>query len=279
VTVSSKRQNPTVPAIPNTRDPARSARTERETAPDDGTRLAQRVHGRFREGIDRRPLAIDLFCCAGGASMGLHRAGFDVVGVDIAPQPRYPFRFIQGDALRPPVRLDDFDLIWASPPCQAHTSISLRWRGKGGLRDERADLIPATRELLRSSGVPYVIENVPGARNSLEAAFTLTGEMFSLRVHRPRLFEASFLVMTPERPARQSEPIAVYGKMDGRRLWTRADGSELRACKSLEPAAAAMGIDWMEWPELKESIPPAYSEFIGKAALAAMTTPPPEGAP
>lgn len=212
-----------------------------------------------------RPRALDLFCCAGGAAMGLHRAGFDVVGVDIRPQPRYPFEFHQADALTFPTA--GFDFIWASPPCQAHTHMSNRYVGKGGLRDSRIDLIPHIREVLEKANVDFVIENVVGAKKALRQPFRLTGEMFDLGVHRPRLFEASFAVQTPASKPRQKRPIAVYGAMDGRRLWSRVDGSELRAPRSIDEPAAAMGIDWMEWDELTQAIPPAYSEFIGREAL------------
>lgn len=143
-----------------------------------------------------RPRALDLFCGAGGAAMGLHRAGFDVTGIDIKPQPRYPFAFIRGDALQPPVRLTDFDLIWASPPCQAHTALSKMWNSK-----PHADRIPETRAMLHEAGVAFVIENVPGA--PLNASLKLCGTMFDLRtpcgaeLRRHRYFEASFLVMQP----------------------------------------------------------------------------------
>lgn len=145
-----------------------------------------------------RPVCLDLFCGGGGAAMGYWRAGFDVIGVDIAPQPRYPFPFVQADALAPPFDLSGFDLIHASPPCQAHTPMSNRWRGLGTLADERVDLIAPTRAMLEASGVPWVIENVRGA--PLRNAFTLTGEMFGLGVHRPRKFEASALILTPTAP-------------------------------------------------------------------------------
>jgi DNA (cytosine-5)-methyltransferase 1 len=214
-----------------------------------------------------RPRLLDLFCGAGGAGVGYQEAGFDVVGVDLRPQPRYPFPFVQADALESPFRLSDFDAIHASPPCQAHTTMSARWRGKGSLADERPELIGPTRAMLVASGVPYVIENVPGAVKHLRNPLRLTGEHFGLGVHRPRLFECSFFCLTPTAPPRQADPVAVYGKMDGRRLWTREDGSILRAPKSLDPAAVAMGIDWMEWDELREAIPPAYTHYLGLRLL------------
>lgn len=142
-----------------------------------------------------RPKLLDLFCGAGGAAMGYYRAGFDVVGIDIEPQPFYPFEFIQADALEPPVRLDDFAMTHASPPCQAYVAMSNRWRGAGGLADQRPDLVGAVRDMLETSGRPYVIENVRGA--PLRNALTLTGEMFGLRVHRPRLFECSPFILAP----------------------------------------------------------------------------------
>lgn len=216
-----------------------------------------------------RPRALDLFCCAGGASMGLHRAGFDVTGVDIAERPEYPFAFVRGDALG--VSLDGYDFIWASPPCQAHTAMSNRWRGRGGKADSHANLIHATRDRLIVTPSLWVIENVIGARAHLRAPIMLTGEMFGLGTHRPRLFEANFLILVPDRPTLDPSGVGIYGEHhDGRRLWTRKNGTELRAPRTLEQAGAAMGIDWMSWPTLKEAIPPAYAEFIGRAALRAL---------
>lgn len=213
-----------------------------------------------------RPRLLDLFCGAGGASMGYYLAGFDVVGIDLEPQPLYPFPFIQADALHPPVRLEDFTMTHASPPCQAYTAMSNRWRGAGGLADERPDLVGPVRDMLVASGRPYVIENVRGA--PLRHPIELAGEMFGLRVHRPRLFECSPFLMVPQPEPRQHNPVAVYGmKMDGRRLWTRADGTEHRAPRSLEEPAAAMGIDWMDWDGLREAIPPAYTRWIGEQML------------
>lgn len=122
-----------------------------------------------------RPRLLDLFCGAGGAAVGYHRAGFDVVGVDIKPQPNFPFEFHQADALGFP--LEGFDVIHASPPCQAHTAMSNRWRGAGGKADERVDLIPETRAMFQFSSIPYVIENVRGA--TLRDPIELTGGMFA----------------------------------------------------------------------------------------------------
>ena len=199
--------------------------------------------------------------------MGLHRAGFEVVGVDIKPQPRYPFEFIQGDALCPPVRLEDFDFIWASPPCQAH--VSLRWMYNAKSHE---NLIPPTRELLEVAGVPFCIENVPGA--PLKSGLRLCGTMFGLsaenaELRRHRHFELSWLMPLFGLPICQhgqhSRVIGVYGGhgRDRRRKVNTQDFST-------EARRKAMGIDWMTGQELSEAIPPVYSEFIGKAAIVSM---------
>jgi len=225
-----------------------------------------------------RPRLLDLFCGAGGAAVGYHRAGFDVVGVDVAPQKNYPFEFHQADAMSTLKRLDlfagftdsgePFDAIHASPPCQFATTMSNRWRGAGGFADERTNLLTGTLELVRESGLPWVVENVAGARPFMPDPTLLHGGMFGLGVNRPRLFSASFLILIPEAAA-VTDPIGVYGKApDGRRLCTRADGTSQRAASSLKQAQAAMGMDWGDWHGVKEAIPPAYTEFIGTQLLA-----------
>lgn len=208
----------------------------------------------------RKPRALDLFCCAGGASMGLHRAGFEVVGVDIAPQPHYPFEFHQADALTYP--LDGFDFIWASPPCQAYT------KAQRIQKREHPDLIIPIRERLDVSGMPYVIENVPGAPLKLSKSFLLCGSMFpALKVYRHRWFETNFRCPHISHPAhvapqvkmgrsiRQGDFIQVVGNFSG-----------------VDYAREAMGISWMTRDELREAIPPAYAEFIGRAAIAHLET-------
>jgi DNA (cytosine-5)-methyltransferase 1 len=224
-----------------------------------------------------RPRLLELFCGAGGAGMGYHRAGFEVVGVDIEPHPGYPFKFHQRDAMEVlgtgcvghNTWLMDFDVIHASPPCQASTTMSNRWRGAGGRADEHINLIPQVVGLLTAWGGPWVVENVPGARADLTNAFTLTGGMFGLGVHRPRLFGSNTLIMCPPKAAPPEDALGVYGKAhDGRRLFTRANGSIQRAAGSLTEAQAAMGIDWMGWDDLREAVPPAYTEYIGRQLLA-----------
>ena len=198
--------------------------------------------------------ALDLFCGAGGVSRGLVDSGFEVVGVDIAPQPSYPYEFVQGDALE--AKLGGYDLIWASPPCQKHTTL----RGLGKANEADVDLVEAIRWRLVMSGTPYVIENVVGA--PLVNPCVLCGSMFDLAVRRHRLFETSF-DLAPPRPCscRSRKNIAVYGKAPGHRL---PDG--VQRARSLEEGRRAMGIDWMEWRELTQAIPPAYAEWIGRCS-------------
>lgn len=203
---------------------------------------------------------LDLFCCAGGAAMGYHRAGFEVIGVDIDPQPNYPFEFHQADALTFP--LDGFDAIHASPPCQGYTTMNNR-HGSGNT----PKLIVPVRERLIASGLPWIIENVPGAKRELISPVRLTGEQFGLKVHRARLFESNIALVTPPKAKRQRNPVAVYGKNDGRRLWTRTDGS-IHYVADYPTACAGMEIDWMTWDELREAIPPAFTEYLGRQLMA-----------
>ncbi len=216
---------------------------------------------------------LDLFCGAGGAAVGYHQAGFDeIVGVDIVPQPDYPFTFIQGDALHPPVELGGFDLIHASPPCQAYTTMAQRW---GRDKARWGDLIPLTQKLFETSTTPSVLENVPGARKALgDLVIRLTGEQFGLRVHRPRLFElGDWWMLAPPRARRQPNPVAVYGHPDGRVVWRRSDAAELTAWSSIEEGQTALEVPWISnEQEIREAIPPAYTKFIGEQFLSQTET-------
>ena len=179
-------------------------------------------------------------------------AGFDVVGVDVAPQPRYPYPFIQADATT--LNFGGFDLIWASPPCQAHT-LAQRIQA-----NEHPELIGPTRELLKASGVPYIIENVPGA--PLIDPVLLCGAMFGLRVYRHRLFECSFPVDVPPHPEHKA-PVAKMGRPVKPGEFMHVVGN----FSGVDTAREAMGIDWMVRDELREAIPPAYSEYLGRQFL------------
>lgn len=200
---------------------------------------------------------LDLFSKAGGCSKGYADAGFDVVGVDIEPQPRYPFEFHQGDALAYLIAYgDEFDAFAASPPCQAH-SLAQRIQGR-----EHHDYIEEVRGLFESFGKPYVIENVPGA--PLRGPVTLCGAMFpQLRTYRHRLFESNLPLTVPAHP----EHVAPTTKMgrpprDGEFMHVVGNFSGVAAAK------AAMGIDWMTRDELREAIPPAFTEYLGRQVMA-----------
>jgi DNA (cytosine-5)-methyltransferase 1 len=208
---------------------------------------------------------LDLFSGAGGAAMGYHHAGFEVVGVDIVPQPRYPFEFVQGDALEFIAEHGrEFDAIHASPPCQAFTAY--RRRG-GGVGDGYENLIPAVRSLLNEIGQPYVIENVETAREHLVNPFMLCGSSFGLDVRRHRLFETNTWVWpTPCDHGWQSPRFPQATNRDNLRSTVEVGVWRI----PLDVQQLAMGIDWMTLPELSQSIPPAYTEYIGRHLLDAM---------
>lgn len=199
---------------------------------------------------------LDLFCCGGGAGMGYHLAGFDVVGVDISPQPRYPFTFVEDDALEFLAEFGhEFDVIHASPPCQGYSHLTPE-ASKG----KHKKLIPAVRELCRKLGKPYVIENVAGARKELEAPVMLCGSMFGLRTQRHRFFEVNFPLEAPAKCDHSEIPLLVTTASKASRELRFKLGMKP---KSVKNAPEAYGIDWMGFAELKEAIPPAYTRFIG----------------
>jgi DNA (cytosine-5)-methyltransferase 1 len=252
--------------------------------------------------------ALDLFCGAGGVTKGLQRAGFHVTGVDIKPQPRYcgelfyrsdsltfqfshTSEFVGGSGDIHPELCDrcglvwdrHFDFVWASPPCQAFTSLRFMYNAK-----KHINLIPETRSRLLGSDVPYCIENVEGAPlGDSGNLIVLCGTMFGLRtsdghaeLRRHRLFETSFNI--PLRPACQHNGrmvIGVYGGhgRDGRRVVQVTGHSGVKSKRDgtqqfpVTQRREAMGIDWMTNAELCQAIPPAYSEFIGRQILDLLT--------
>jgi DNA (cytosine-5)-methyltransferase 1 len=214
-----------------------------------------------------RPRLLDLFCCEGGAGMGYHLAGFDVVGVDLAPQPRYPFEFVQGDAL---AYLEqhgrEFDAVHASPPCQAYSALAV-------LSDlEHPALVPVTRAGLVAVGRPWIMENVPGA--PMPAAVMLCGSMFGLgadcedgyhQLRRHRLFEhhPDVDAWPPYTCQHVGQPIGVYGGGGGARSNGRYQARRTEA-------ATALGTPWMTKHGMTQAIPPAYTQHLGAALLAAL---------
>jgi DNA (cytosine-5)-methyltransferase 1 len=204
------------------------------------------------------PRLLDLFCGAGGCSVGYHRAGFEVTGVDIAPQPRYPWpeRFVLADALEflRGVRPGEWDFIHASPPCQAYTRI--RHLTRAG----HPALIEEVRALLKATGIPYVIENVPGA--PLVSPIVLCGASFGLKTYRHRLFESSEFLFAPVHSShREKCPRA------GRLYREGGFMSVVGKIGFTAYAREVMGCPWMTGAELSQAIPPAYCEWIGRQLL------------
>lgn len=221
----------------------------------------------------RRPLLGDLYCKAGGAAWGYHRAGFDVVGFDCEPQPNYPFPVVRADVLTlPPSVLGAFDAFHASPPCQFASAIT-----PPDKRDRHVNLIPQTRALLRATGKPFVIENVPRAAPWLLSPLTLCGTAFGLGVlghelQRHRLFECEGFRTPPAPPcAHAGGPVVgVYGghvrNRSRRHGGRRTRDFEGRSHTAL--ARAALGMDWGTLDELSEAIPPAFTAYVGAFLLA-----------
>lgn len=201
-------------------------------------------------------MCLDLYCCSGGAGEGCWLAGFDILGVDIEPQPRNPHPFVMGDALEY-LRENGhrYDLIHASPPCQAYSRSTKQWKKEGR---EYVDLISRTRDALIEIGKPWVIENVPGS--PLLSPIFLNGSVFGMRVHRPRYFESSFPLPQPDvppmkpmkmgRPVREGDIVQPVGHFSGVRY-----------------VAKEMGCEWMNRDGLSQAIPPAYTRWIAEQFL------------
>jgi DNA (cytosine-5)-methyltransferase 1 len=218
-----------------------------------------------------RPRLLDLFCGAGGAAKGYQLAGFEVHGVDIAPQPRYVGEgFYQGDALALGYELlarGGYHAVHASPPCQDYSvTRSLHTA-------EYPRLIEPVRDMLTASGLPFVIENVAGAKRDLRNPVLLCGSSFGLGVRRHRLFETSWPVLFSPPCAHhlQPEPVDVTGTGGMRKgERTAPGGGNSRKPQNLQHAREVMGIDWMTRRELGEAIPPAFTEWIGARLLDAL---------
>lgn len=217
-----------------------------------------------------RPRLLDLFCGAGGAAVGYHRAGFDVVGVDLVVQYDYPFRFHLGDAMTFP--LDGFDAIHASPPCKHRTVARHGGRRQDAMFDPHPDLLTPMLRRLRLLSVPWVVENVPGPQLDAPHVITLCGSMFRLLIRRHRLFASNVPLLQPEcRHAAQGPVVGVYGTGGGDSgRAARGGGGGVKV--SGADAARALGIDWTERQTgLSQAIPPVYTEFVGAHLMAAVT--------
>lgn len=207
-----------------------------------------------------RPLLLDLFCCAGGAAKGYHDAGFDVVGVDIADQPRYPYHFIQGDALDVLADIGvEFDAIHASPPCQDHSPLKSRAGGEHGT----GWLLPATIAAVRAIDRPFVVENVMGAK--MPRDLVLCGEMFGLRTIRHRKFHLGGFAVTPPPHEKHKAPTSTKKR---RTCWEAGFNISVTGDIGSTIGGLALDIDWMTGNELSQAIPPAYTRFIGEQLLA-----------
>jgi DNA (cytosine-5)-methyltransferase 1 len=217
-----------------------------------------------------RPRALDLFCKAGGAGVGYDRAGFDVLGVDIEPQPNYPFAFVQADALDVlrHWRLDAFALIHASPPCHDWSTVSGRNRKAVGPKGT-AWLLEATLRELAPRRAPWVVENVETARFALPGyRLKLCGSSFDLDVRRHRWFASNVLIMQPQCQHYRQPPR--FRSLDSRRAQLASVvgvHGHTNYAGELKLRRAAMGIEWMTSAELNQAIPPAYTEFIGRAIM------------
>lgn len=216
---------------------------------------------------------LDLFCCAGGAGMGLSRAGFTVMGCDIVYQPNYPFPQMTGDALE--CNLNGWDFVWASPPCQGYCALKTMTN-----RREHPKLIAEVRDMLTAWGGPWIIENVEGAKNELRNPTMLCGSMFGLesngfQLRRHRYFESNIPLNAPGPCRHAKRTLGVFGAKvrdiaQEKRHYAKPKETRGKPVGVVLPQAwgfEAMGCDWMNIKEASEAIPPAYSEYLGKQAM------------
>jgi DNA (cytosine-5)-methyltransferase 1 len=217
--------------------------------------------------LGRKPRLLDLFCGAGGAAMGYHRAGFEVVGVDLKAQKHFPFEFHQADAMTFP--FDGFDVYHASPPCQAYTALAHL------TKRSYPRLIEPVRERLRATGKPYVIENVEGA--PLENPVLVCGVALGLRLgpyvlRRHRLFESNLKLVGTGCACRKGDGVtmAVYGGGNTNKPRTSATSGGRPYKGTADERRAIMEMPWATMAEVNEAIPPAYTEWIGERLLNAL---------
>lgn len=209
----------------------------------------------------KKPKLLDTFCGAGGAGYGYHLAGFEIVGVDIKPQPHYPFKFYQNDALEfIAAHGHEFDVIHASPPCQAYSISS-----NNGCHKDAPKLVHPTRQALQETEKIYIIENVPGA--PLNHYIEICGASFGLGVsgfdlNRHRIFESNLLLLAMPCQHKRGKTIGVYG--NGTNSWHR---QKFGRCITVAEMREAMGIDWMTRSELSQAIPPVYTKWLGEQIL------------
>ncbi len=212
---------------------------------------------------------LDLFCGAGGAAMGYHRAGFEVVGVDIAPQKNYPFSFVQADALGYVAEHGHkFDAIHASPPCQFYSRLrylpwlreKLYWRS-----------IPPTIAALETVGRPWVLENVLDAGWDMGESIVVCGQMFGLHLFRHRRFASSFLMLAPPHETHHWVITPGRATLAQRRHGLNAWGGEAGHQGGVQRHRTNMDIDWMTGSELSQAVPPAYTEFVGRQLMAVLS--------
>ncbi len=211
-----------------------------------------------------KPRLLDLFCGAGGAAMGYHRAGFEVVGVDIKPQPHYPFEFHQGDALAYP--LDGFDVYHASPPCQPYSRIRPLLIAQKRARQYES-LIESARALLAATALPYVMENVCGS--PLQDYIQLCGSAFGLKIERHRWFESNIALfgLQCSHYWQGKEPLPPLHRLQGSSRVVGCYGHGRGKGDNVALWREALGITWMTRAEMAEAIPPAYTEYIGRQLM------------
>lgn len=216
---------------------------------------------------------LDLFCGAGGAAMGYYQAGFtDITGIDIKPQKRYPFKFVQGDALEYLEKFGaEYDVIHASPPCQGY-SLTIHIHKNSSKKKKHLKLIEPVRKLLQATGKPYIIENVSGARSHLINPLMLCGTMFGLQTFRHRYFEINpSIIFAPFTCYHWGKTLSNNAKVKNRRVVQSFNLASFITIAGhdykLSDGKIAMGIDWMTRDELNEAIPPIFTKWIGERLL------------